>query len=83
MRMLTTLTSRISLGKMVAVIHPLVQVCYLDRCVNVSAVPLVLIIGTSSSENGFRKIIFFVKMDTSIKAFLKMVIYRMESDGVT
>ena len=83
MRMLTTLTSRISLGKVVVVIHPLVQLCYLRKCVTVSAVPVVLIIGICTSDNKFGKIILLDTMEINIKDLLKLVTYRVESDDVT
>jgi hypothetical protein len=77
------LGSRISFGKFISVIHPVINLCHLQKYIFDIVDTLPRFIGSNCPENSLRNIMFLVTMGTSMKSFPNMVTYPVESDDVT
>lgn len=81
--MLTLITSRILLSKVVAIIHPIIQIFYLRKFIIGLVKTPMRVIGFSCPENSFRNIMFLVTMGTNMKSLSHVVTYALESDDAT
>jgi len=77
------LASRISFGKFISVIPPVINLSHLRKFIIVLANTLVRFIGFRCPESSFKNMMFLVTMGTNMKSFPHTGTYTLESDDVT